>query len=317
MYERQVSQVHRISRRDFVTTAIAGGIGAAVLADVAEGQDAGQTDTRYIAAYDTESPSCLAACRKIVEVHKRFDMPATFFIVGKTLDATPAEYRKLLDDPLFEIASHTYTHRMLRDHEFCGPAVSMDERRNEISKGKEAVERVFERPCIGLRPGCGFDNAFRGEPKVLELIKEAGLKYVSSLLWGPDQTLPALLREPFNYDAEGFGEIWEMPGHGWHENLLKDHNRWGPRRLTLWPPPFPEAIPLGFCKTPKDEFEVNKVFLERAAETDKLFVSLIWHPWSLAKFDPDMKMLELTFAHARRIGLNACTYAQLYEYVSA
>jgi hypothetical protein len=244
-------------------------------------------------------------------------MPATFFIVGKTLDATPAEYRKLLDDPLFEIASHTYTHRMLRDHEFCGPAVSMDERRNEISKGKEAVERVFERPCIGLRPGCGFDNAFRGEPKVLELIKEAGLKYVSSLLWGPDQTLPALLREPFNYDAEGFGEIWEMPGHGWHENLLKDHNRWGPRRLTLWPPPFPEAIPLGFCKTPKDEFEVNKVFLERAAETDKLFVSLIWHPWSLAKFDPDMKMLELTFAHARRIGLNACTYAQLYEYVSA
>ncbi|MBL7187351.1 MAG: polysaccharide deacetylase family protein [Phycisphaerae bacterium] len=309
--------MHRISRRDFVTTAIAGGMGAAVLADVTEGRDTWQTDTRYIAAYDTESPSCLAACRKIVEVHKRFDMPATFFIVGKTLDANPAEYRKLLDDPLFEIASHTYTHRMLRDHEFCGPAVSMDERRNEIFKGREAVERVFERPCIGLRPGCGFDNAFRGEPKVLELIKEAGLNYVSSLLWGPDHSLPALLREPFNYDAEGFPEIWEMPGHGWHENLLKDHNRWGPRRLTLWPPPFPEAIPLGFCKTPKDEFEVNKVFLERAAETDKLFVSLIWHPWSLAKFDPDMKMLELTFAHARRIGLNACTYAQLYEYVSA
>jgi hypothetical protein len=306
----------RISRREFVRSTIAGGIGAAVLGELTKGRETRQTETRYIAAYDTESPGCLAACRKIVEVHKRFEMPATFFIVGKVLDANAAEYRKLLDDPLFEIASHTYTHQMLRDNDFCGPAVSMDERRKEIFKGKETVERVFERDCIGMRPGCGFVNAFRGEPKVLELVQKAGFKYVSSLLWGPDYSMPALLREPFNYNAEGFSEIWELPGHGWHENLLKDHNRWGPRRLTLWPPPFPEAIPDGFCKTPKDEFEVNKVFLDKALGTDKPFVSLIWHPWSLAIFDPDMKMLELTFTHVRGLGLKPCTYAQLYEYVS-
>ncbi len=308
--------MHRISRREFVKSTIAGGIGAAVLPRFTKGQDSGKTKTHYIAAYDTESSGCLAACRKIVEVHKRFEMPATFFIVGKVLDANPAEYRKFLDDPLFEIASHTYSHRMLRDNDFCGPAVSMEERRKEIFRGKEAVERVFERPCIGLRPGCGFDNGFRGEPKVLELIKEAGLQYVSSLLWGPDYSMPALLREPFNYKAEGYPEIWELPGHGWHENLLKDHNRWGPRRLTLWPPPFPEAIPDDFCKIPEDEFELNSVFLDKAFKTNKPFVSFIWHPWSLAKFDPDMKMLELTFSHVRGLGLKAYTYAQLYEFVS-
>jgi peptidoglycan/xylan/chitin deacetylase (PgdA/CDA1 family) len=308
--------VDRISRRDFVKTTIAGGIGAVALSDLMKGQENKQTKIRYIAAYDTESPACLAACHKIVEIHKRFEMPATFFIVGKVLDTKAAEYRKLLDDPLFEIASHTYTHRMLRDNDFCGPAVSMDERRKEIFKGKEVVERVFERDCIGLRPGCGFDNAFRGEPKVLEIIQEAGLKYVSSLLWGPDYSMPALLREPFNYNAEGFPDIWELPGHGWHDNLLKNHNRWGSRRLTLWPPPFPEAIPNSFCKNPKDEFEVNKVFLKKALETDKPFVSLVWHPWSLAKFDPDMKMLQLTFTHVRALGLKPCTYAQLYEHVS-
>jgi len=161
--------------------------------------------------------------------------------------------------------------------------------------------------------GCGFDNAFTGEPKVLELIKEAGFQYVSSLLWGPDYSLPALLREPFSYKADGFPEIWELPGHGWHENLLKDHNRWGPRRLTLWPPPFPEAIPRAFCKTAEDEFEVNKVFLDKGVETGKPFVSLIWHPWSLAKFDPDMKMLELTFTHVRRLQMIPSTYAQLHK----
>jgi hypothetical protein len=279
-------------------------------------QSTKQKKTRYIAAYDTESPVCLAACRKIVEIHKRFEMPATFFMLGKTLDANPSEYRKLLDDPLFEIATHTYTHQMLRDNDFCGSAVSLDERRKEIFKGKEAIERVFERPCIGLRPGCGFDNALKGEPQVLELLREAGIQYVSSLLWGPDYSLPALLQEPFHYEAEGFSEIWELPGHGWHENLLKDHNQWGPRRLTLWPSPFPQALPDSFCKTPKDEFEVNKVFLNRALETNKSFVSLIWHPWSLSKFDSDMKMLELTFTHVQRMGLRPCTYAQLYKQVS-
>ncbi len=305
-----------ISRRDLLRSAVLCGVGAAVASCSADARKTRQQTTRYIAAYDTESPECLDACRKIVEVHKRFEMPATFFILGKTLDANPAEYRKLLDHPLFEIATHTYTHRMLRDNDFCGPAVSLEERRKEIFKGKEVVEHVFERPCIGLRPGCGFDKALKGEPDVLELLREAGIQYVSSLLWGPDYSLPALLREPFNYAEEGFPDIWELPGHGWHENLLKDHNRWGPRRLTLWPSPFPEAIPSGFCKTANDEFKVNKVILNRALETNKSFVSLIWHPWSLRKFDPDMKMLELTFAHVRRIGLKPCTYARLYESVS-
>ena len=88
--------------------------------------------TRYIAAYDTESPRCLAACRTIVEMHRKHAMPATFFITGKTLEADPEEYRRLLDDPLFEIASHTYSHKSLRDHPFCGPAVPLEEIREEL-----------------------------------------------------------------------------------------------------------------------------------------------------------------------------------------
>ncbi len=175
---------------------------------------------------------------------------------------------------------------------------------------------MFERRCVGLRPGCGFDNGFQGDPEVLGFLREAGIEYVSSLLWGPDYTMPSLLRDVFNYEDDGFGDIWELPGHGWHENLLKDNNKWGAKRLALWPNAFPEAVPADFCKTPVDEFEVNRVFLDRAAETEQSFVSLIWHPWSLKNFDADMKMLELTFGHVRRLGLKSCTYAELYEHVS-
>ena len=98
---------------------------------------------RYVAAYDTESPDCLDACRKIVEVHRRHDMPATFFITGQALTADADEYRRLLDDPLFEVATHTWSHGMLLDHPFCGPALPAPEVAEQITRGKAAAEDVF------------------------------------------------------------------------------------------------------------------------------------------------------------------------------
>lgn len=271
--------------------------------------------THYIAAYDTESPRCLAACRKIVRMHHKYEMPATFFITGKTLEENPTAYRSLLDHPLFEVASHTYSHKMLRDHPFCGPAASEAQRREEIFEGKAAVEKIFERPCVGLRPGCGFDNGLKGASDVLHFVTEAGFRYVSSILWGRDYSLPAPLAQPFPYVSDGFPELWELPGHGWHENLLKDHNRWGPKRITLWPPEMPEAIPPSFISTPEEEFAVNRVFLEKAATENLESVSLIWHPWSLDAFDPDMKMLELTFAFVHELELETSTYQDLFQHV--
>ena len=269
--------------------------------------------TAYIASYDTESPRCLGACKKIVEMHRRHNMPATFFITGKTLEANPDEYASRLSDPLFEIASHTYSHKMLRDHPFCGPAASPEQIRTEIFEGKAWVERVFDRPCVGLRPGCCFVDGLRDAPDVLSLVKEAGYRYISSVGWGPDYSLPAPLTQPYAYVADGFPELVELPGHGWHENLLKNNNRWGPRRITLWPPQMPEAIPTDFVKTPEDEVAVNRVFLERAASDELRFVSLIWHPWSLHAFDPEMRMLGLTFELVHSMGLRTSTYASLRD----
>lgn len=273
--------------------------------------------TLYIAAYDTESPTCLAATRKIVEVHHRYQMPATFFIVGKTLEANPDEYRELLDDPLFEVASHTYSHRMLRDHPFCGPAVTGVDLREEVLRGKEIIERVFNRPCVGLRPGCSFVDGLKSAPEVLALVAEGGYSYVSSQLWGPEYTLPAPLNQAFTYADDGYPDLWELPGHGWHENLLKGNNRWKPQRMLLWPPIMPEAIPTKHITTAAEEFDINRVFIDRAAADNLEFVSLIWHPWSLDRFDPEMRMLELTFEYVQQEGLPTGTYADLLKVHSA
>lgn len=271
----------------------------------------------YIAAYDTESPKCLEACRRIVEVHRKHQMPATFFIVGKTLAANAREYRQLLDDPLFEVASHTWSHRMLLDNPFCGPATTAEGVREEIFLGKKAVEDVFQKPCVGVRSGCGFVNGLRGAKHVLGQIAEAGFSYVSTLLWGKDYSLPVPLYQPFTYGEEGFPNIWELPGHGWHENVLKNHNGWGSRRVALWPAEMPEAIPPTFIKTPEEETAVNRVFLEKAVRDAVRFVSLIWHPWSLLRFDPQMKMLDQTFEAVKQLGLRPTTYEGLWRQLTA
>lgn len=275
--------------------------------------------TRYIAAYDTEKPrACLAACQRIREVHEQFGFPATFFVVGRLLEEEGAAYRALLGDvSSFELASHTYAHRMLRDHPFCGPAVAPAERLREIRLGKELVEETFGRPCLGMRPGCGFDRGLRGDAWLVDAVAEAGLGYVSSLLWGPAMTVPAQLEAPFAYTEERHPELWELPGHGWHENLLKGHNLTDqPQRIVAWPAPFPEAVPLRPVKTPEEEFAVHRLFIDRAVALDLPYVSLIWHPWSLAQFDPDMKMLKLTFAYVRDRGLEPTTYAAEWQRVS-
>ena len=79
----------------------------------------------------------------------------------------------------------------------------------------------------------------------------------------------------------------------------------------------PEAIPDGFISTPEEEFAINRVFLDKAASERHSFVSLIWHPWSLGSFDPEMKMLDLTFAYVRKEGFTPCTFADFYHQLSS
>ena len=268
----------------------------------------------FVPAYDTEhTGGCLEACREIVRVHREHNVPATFFIVGRLLEEEGREYRELLGaSGLFEVASHTYSHRLFLDHPVCGKGADLEQIHTEIVEGKRLVEDVFERPCVGLRPGCGFETGFRGASGVVAELAAAGLRYVSSQLWGPHSTVPAPLEQAYTYADEGAPGLWEFPGHGWHENVLKGHNA-TPGRLLLWPPFYPDALMTGYVKTPREEFEVHRFFVDRAIRDRREYVSLVWHPWSLGKFDPDMAMLEQLFGYVAEQGMGFARFCDLRE----
>ncbi|MBI4557675.1 MAG: polysaccharide deacetylase family protein [Candidatus Hydrogenedentes bacterium] len=271
--------------------------------------------TSYIAAYDTESPGCLAGVREIVAKHEKFEMPATFFLVARTLEADRPEYVALLKDhPLFEMACHSYTHMVLRDTPEFGKAGPLELFPREIVDSKKFIEDTFGREVVGFRPPVSSDDGLKAVPEALRLLQVAGYRYVSSLAWGPHFTLPALLVSPFTYAEQGYPELWELPPCGWHENLLKGNNRCGPVRIGLFPPAMPETIPNDYIKTPEEEFQYNnKPFVDKAVADRMTHVSLIWHPWSLHRFDPEMRMLEMTFSYIRERGIPAVTFVGLLQ----
>lgn len=271
--------------------------------------------TLYIAAYDTENAGCPAAVEKIVQVHREIGMPATFYVVGKHLLEYADHYRRLLDDPLFEIASHTWSHKMLKPHPLCGSALAGQELADEVLKGKQAIEDVFERECLGMRPGCSFVDGLCNAPEVLSLVKQAGYRYVSSMAWGPRFTLPAPLNQPRTYADDGHPDLWELPCHGWHDNVLSGLTMPpGPRTVTIrWPITEPEIVPVEPVKTPEQGASVNNHTIAGAVNQGLPFVSLIWHPWSLDRFDPEMRMLRMIFQYVRERELPVGTYADLYH----
>ncbi len=152
---------------------------------------------QYIAAYDTEEPECLEACKKIRQVHEEFGFPATFFFVGNRLRESGVAYKCLLGDvPEFEFASHTVSHYVLRPHPFSFAPIDNDVRVIEVSESKNIVEQTFEQECVGFRPAYGFADGLQGDVELIDIVSRAGYKYVSSQLWGPDYTVPATLSRP-------------------------------------------------------------------------------------------------------------------------
>lgn len=270
--------------------------------------------TRYVFHYDLESDTCIKAAPVLVELHRKHDIPATFFLLGITLEKWGKELRAIFeDDPLFDLESHTYSHRMLKDNLMHGLGVSLEELKLEVKRGIQLVEDIFERPCIGVRTGCGFYNGFRGEKERLQVIWDCGVRFFSSDLRGPGDSIPAGLVQAYWYDEEGFPDLLELPGHGWHDNVLKEFG--APFRLMLpWPLVVQWGIPNRPVQTPEEEFEVQKVWIDRAITLNLDYISLVYHPHSIYRMSEDCRVIQLLMKYVLDRGMPTMTYRQLYEH---
>jgi peptidoglycan/xylan/chitin deacetylase (PgdA/CDA1 family) len=262
-------------------------------------------------AYDTESDNCLAAIKKIVHVHEKYGVPGTFFLVARLLKAQGHEYKALLKGhPLFEIASHSMTHLLLKAHRWCGEAGPAEQFPAEIKGSKEELEDLFECPIKGFRSPVGWPDGLSGERYLLGLVREAGYEYTSSASWGENTTLPAPIRDYFTYTDDGFPELIEFPLHGWHENVAKGQTRISLDKLQPeGPHPLPELKLTKALKTPADEIEMNRKLMQAGLGMNAPYVTPIWHPWSLDKFDPAMDMVHGVIQAAQELKIKTHTFS--------
>ena len=254
--------------------------------------------TRYLAVYDVEWLSdveySLQALEAVVLAHRRHNAPATFFICGKLLDEAGARYRDLLADGPFEVGSHTYSHYALKIIPGgAEPSCHLVPVRDEVQRTDALIRKVFGHPPVGLRGPGGYYRGLQGQKNTLEMLWGLGVRTLSTDARGPGETIPAPFTQPYWYAEEGFPEMLEIPAHDWHENVLKGHNA----APIAWPPPFPWGYPNHAPKTPEEEFEVYKHGIDWAAEHDAFFYSPPMHPWSVYRFNPEAKTLDLLLAY--------------------
>lgn len=74
-------------------------------------------DKLFLLRYDTENknPEHMAGFfAKAIDVHRKHNIPATFFCTGGAIDARESQFRsfyhEIKEDPLFDIQDHSYSH---------------------------------------------------------------------------------------------------------------------------------------------------------------------------------------------------------------
>ncbi|MFC7010284.1 polysaccharide deacetylase family protein [Streptomyces viridiviolaceus] len=105
---------------------------------------------------------------RLLDILKEKQVPATFFLLGKRhIDTYPELVARMADEG-HEVASHTWTHRILTE-------IEPDEIREELERPNEEIERLTgQRPTL-MRPPQG-----RTDDTVHEICRELGL---AEVLW--------------------------------------------------------------------------------------------------------------------------------------
>ncbi len=237
--------------------------------------------------------------RQVRRMHDELGVPATLFIVGRTLERWVEDFREIASDPLFDLQQHTYSHKLLKTvYIEDGRSVrvvrgaGLDEIRCEVGRTSELLREHLGMECIGLTGPWCYYRGLRDRPDVLEVLWEEGIRFTrtdgrNERDWHP----VSMDLQPYWYEPLGFPDMLEIPTHGWHDNTLRQEV-------------------LGWDDL-DGYFEAVRPYIERAAERDEVF-SLCQHDWSSVRDDPEMSATERLITHALERGVRIVTCREYY-----
>jgi peptidoglycan/xylan/chitin deacetylase (PgdA/CDA1 family) len=106
---------------------------------------------------------------RLVALLRRYDIKATFFTPGHTIDSTPEAVMPYVEAG-HELAHHGWTHRL-------PVTLSREEEEEEIVRGNSSIKRLSGQTARGYR-----SPAWDLSPHSIELLLKHGIQYDSSLM---------------------------------------------------------------------------------------------------------------------------------------
>lgn len=233
-------------------------------------------------------------------LHNELEIPATLFVVGRTLEEWISDFQEIETDPLFDIQQHTYSHQLLKtvyieDGESVRVVrgVGLDEIRQEVRKTSRLLRDHLGVECIGLTGPWCYYRGLRDRPDILEVLREEGIRFMRTDGRNEHDWYPVPIDlQPYWYEPLGFSDMLEIPIHGWHDNVLRQQV-------------------LGWVNL-AEYVESVKPYIEHAAREDRVF-SYLQHDWSSIREDPEMRATEDLLRHAQSQGLRFMSYYDYYK----
>ena len=254
----------------------------------------------------------LSVVSRINELLDKSDAGRTFFILGTYLDQSveqlgSAYLRQVFatDNPLVEIAQHTYSHPVMADIATRPDKrpITAEQLREDLKKASESIQMHLLSEVEGLRTPLGYAKGLHRHADVLDMLKSHGLKYISSSLRNKDWGINAPLieegktRQPFAYE----NGLIEIPSHGWQDTAFTGTSR------TKGTDDFPTDL--------EGIFEHYKDILIKAEtisnESEKnIYVGLCMHPWAIAMYDPGLETIKSILDLSAQRGFRNSAYRE-------
>jgi polysaccharide deacetylase family protein (PEP-CTERM system associated) len=188
------------------------------------------------ASWGERESRVVANTRRLLELFARFDVRATFFVLGWTAERAPDLVRQIVDAG-HEVACHSYHHQLLY-------TLTPQQFREDIREAKSTIEQIAGRRVVGFR--APSYSITKSSLWALDVLIEEGYRYDASIFpvhhdrYGiPDAprhahvlTRPsgALLEIPASTVRLG-GVNLPIAGGGYFRLLPYAWTRWGIRRV--------------------------------------------------------------------------------------
>jgi len=215
--------------------------------------------------YDGEYPrtDIIENVKKLLKLFEKYDVQATFFVLGETAEKYP-DLLPLLEETPHEIACHGYYH---------------NKKYNDLTEFKDDLNRFKEEIKSDVK-GYRHPN-FKVSKEMLKAVKEVGFQYDSSIVpcrnipgWYGNPDLPLT---PFDHQLNGTS-IREFPVAVSPRLRLPGGGGWYLRNIGYW---WTKRLVKGLLKK-------------------KGYATIYMHPWEFSDNNPDIK--EVPFHVFRRTG---------------